>query len=1661
MSVICQNFVQNAWKKDLCSNCFKSVGDHDVSGDSNGPISHQNESLNGRSHTANLYSSNSNGTPHTTWKSLISERNQKNSQPFKLENGFQGRLLTINKATHPNEKKPTNDCNLKNGHSTNGSQIESPAKTTFSQSKTINSNVSNGTKPQTNGESVNGTQNGEAVRDVNKMQFNGVKNMLSEIESKNGRNQNQFRKEAPDDSTSKPPSPVQKNAPQQIMNDKSEDQPSPLQGILKKKIPIPEVNNPQPRRSSNVGFKDEEPLVIGYGGRDFSPEELEWEMNCSDGENETGTDSLDETEDDKAFSKITKLNTEFNSDNANLLIQQQQIKDAEKTVTAANTTVDGASKSTSPKNIKNETKGDSKSGNENASLAQSNLGREAANEKEVPVVNRQEVISNQIEMSKENGSSSDSEVKDWEVINERDSRTENKESINVAIKNCERDTVTSKEIVVVDTAKKLTALREEENENNSELGETEASPPPPITSRSGEGDSEVKTSENSVMLSDGDDVHKVEGENNSHENGEWQRDNNEIAGQILQAINTSLTNRHKMNSDQESNASNSAEENGKEFPVNDGADKDNFEIKPANCESVTITVSDSSSKKVNAVSEKTLGNVEPRPSFLHGRVSNCKAIYGPASDLFVSRSNSSSSSSSDECNRAEVSHSISVTINGKNTHKRVVRSASEELLNVVPSSKQTLTDYETDSSVSSKFKPRIPAKPSKRCTIERSSIQIEPGHYAKPTADIKPLRSERRKSESSISQNSLYYSTANDSSLHGPSSITLVDHYAESNIYHEVMLDAESRNQVGGNTENPQPKRESKLAALAIELEQVRHPGNNTKRQAPAPPKIPDPPLEDPPSSTGRISPSDNPLGFSSYRGEAMTFSSSSSTASTSSQDTETGYASWNLNGDIEEKRKHSKSKSSFLLAQYSKCKMLAMGYAEDSAKSRKKFSIKKLLKIRKDGTENNAAFDSSCPNPKAWKYNEHYDRPRAKLEIIHPMDLENKSVTVNPGFDSLHSGSLSSFTASADDLSLRNSVSSDYGSFYSDAMSPTQDMKPESNYECIQPSGIPELEDQGETEERVTTCNSNSPTPSRSSNTSQASTVTSESSKNGSSISNRPPKPPPPPRAHSLLPRSKPQNPDGTFKFPVSEHKAPNEEDIQPAATTKPQAPKRQCKAAAPRPDFGIYDNTGMVPPLPDPPQLDEDDFPTEVSEDAQEIGSSTILDIRESHTASQNKQESSSEKKTCKEESFQEPQVSVLSLKPDIQTINVTVKNTPSNTDKNTKSAVTRNKHPPITKAPSRPPPIYMKPQLTVVAKNPNPWKTLEDSYLVLTTSNRELLVKLVTQALKKRKSYVTKLKQIEFRWSHFEIDLAQPSSIFAFGEKIAYHATIPHYPDYLITLVVTVQQAHNRLNESGDFKYPVFGQFVDCIPPELLDSSGDAELESMQATILVLDRSNITTIECFTEGLPNTLTEEHEKELSFIILQLIHSLKSLQAQGIESIDSSFQNLILAKTKADKYNTLIFLSDNCYDENDYVSDSCKISLCQYALMLLFQLLGIQSIDEFISLSDSKFSSDIARKSFEMAIALLSEEKAVSLSQTKTLMECFLWDLTKILEILDDSDDTDSILQRWMDVKRSNFIKNIVGDENLCDINVQSEYYSQFLIRTSIRNVKEILLYL
>lgn len=276
MSVICQNFVQNAWKKDLCSNCFKSVGDHESVGiveDSEYSSSNGNDHRNGKSISqAPTVNTTSNETPpHTTWRSLISEKNGINSQPFKLENGFQGRLLTINKALNGSDKQHYSEANVRNKTNSqsviNGASVKTangilkkqPLKSESTQGKQNGSNVRN------ENSLCNGESSGQKLKDTEGTGHSTVFNKKKNINGHLAESSNSVNGKVSD----KKPK-FSKSYSEEITQASTN-----LHSILKKCSTTSMDGSGQPRRSSNVGFKDEEPLVIGYGGRDFSPEELD------------------------------------------------------------------------------------------------------------------------------------------------------------------------------------------------------------------------------------------------------------------------------------------------------------------------------------------------------------------------------------------------------------------------------------------------------------------------------------------------------------------------------------------------------------------------------------------------------------------------------------------------------------------------------------------------------------------------------------------------------------------------------------------------------------------------------------------------------------------------------------------------------------------------------------------------------------------------------------------------------------------------------------------------------------------------------------------------------------------------------------------------------------------------------------------------------------------------------------------------------------------------------------------------------------------------------------------------------------------------------------------------------------------------------------------
>ena len=81
----------------------------------------------------------------------------------------------------------------------------------------------------------------------------------------------------------------------------------------------------------------------------------------------------------------------------------------------------------------------------------------------------------------------------------------------------------------------------------------------------------------------------------------------------------------------------------------------------------------------------------------------------------------------------------------------------------------------------------------------------------------------------------------------------------------------------------------------------------------------------------------------------------------------------------------------------------------------------------------------------------------------------------------------------------------------------------------------------------------------------------------------------------------------------------------------------------------------------------------------------------------------------------------------------------------------------------------------------------------------------------------------------------------------------------------------------------------------------------------TISVFGRLQVETLESYTKKLANSVkmtSQAWEKEISFVLLQLVNGLKSLQAQGIEEIEASLDQFLLIRADKDPHYRLMILN-------------------------------------------------------------------------------------------------------------------------------------------------------
>jgi hypothetical protein len=201
-------------------------------------------------------------------------------------------------------------------------------------------------------------------------------------------------------------------------------------------------------------------------------------------------------------------------------------------------------------------------------------------------------------------------------------------------------------------------------------------------------------------------------------------------------------------------------------------------------------------------------------------------------------------------------------------------------------------------------------------------------------------------------------------------------------------------------------------------------------------------------------------------------------------------------------------------------------------------------------------------------------------------------------------------------------------------------------------------------------------------------------------------------------------------------------------------------------------------------------------------------------------------------------------------------------------------------------------------------------------------------------------------------------------------------------------------------------------------------------VSACVVVLTRMQVDTIQMYGTVLRSRVPEEEQwRDGSFVLLQLINGLKTLQAQGIEEAPLSLSSFVLCREERDpqpRLCVLQILGTGLASEDG--------SLCQCALAAMQEVLPTAAITPLIS-------------------DLLHCERAVSLSQVKSVLEFSLWGPADVA-LGAPSSDRELVLQRWLDLERATVLHGLVHTR--VELTVFEECHLLFLVRTSAKMMCE-----
>ncbi|XP_037940903.1 uncharacterized protein LOC119673878 isoform X1 [Teleopsis dalmanni] len=397
----------------------------------------------------------------------------------------------------------------------------------------------------------------------------------------------------------------------------------------------------------------------------------------------------------------------------------------------------------------------------------------------------------------------------------------------------------------------------------------------------------------------------------------------------------------------------------------------------------------------------------------------------------------------------------------------------------------------------------------------------------------------------------------------------------------------------------------------------------------------------------------------------------------------------------------------------------------------------------------------------------------------------------------------------------------------------------------------------------------------------------------------------------------------------------------------------------------------------------------------------------------------------------------------------------------------------------------------------------KTIEDNYTAVVVANHEALAQVLDQ-LQQTPIIPPALRPlanaINLRFEDFTI--LEGTQAFVVGKK-AFHAALWTTAPVTLALSADCNQLSGVGGELNQLSGGISGvlnpitEFCDLVPSYHLPLMPTTEVTLLQATISVLPRLQLDTLLSigailkgksqvldksnynFRGSIPNltglkdgssasalrnvvsvqnlcTLNEESSvekniksdedshlvpsmpafddvmtREVAFIMLQLVNGMKNLQVKAIEDMPLSLSNVVLSKDidNKDAQARLCVLQGSNNDEDEQMG-----TLCKCAHIALTDLLPATKITQILA-------------------DILSQERAESLSKSKSVLEFVLWGPSDVI-LSGSAKERELALQHWLDLERATVLHGLVRTR--IELTVYDECHLMFLVRSTAKMMND-----